>query len=315
MRRIITPVLIIFLLIGILPGSCQAETGATTTALTVQEAIDLAIKNRNDVKTAALDVDAASISNDITWENANDKIAESSDGDQYDSSSSSSWDSVYTSDYNLEVKKKNYDTKVESVKFSVYQKYYAVVSALDSSDAQKLASQKAAQNLKISELRYQLGMDTKGALYSAQQQAVSAQGNYAVAQQTADQKYIALMEYIGLSASQRPTLIRELTYTPLKIPDPEGKFKDIVNGSPSVWLAKRALTLEEMTRLNSESLEGDLSDIELETSEISVITTKDAMLQTTRNMYYNILSVEESYNTTVKSAQAADEALSNQIAI
>jgi outer membrane protein TolC len=310
MRRVLLPVFI-FLLIAFGPGICRADTAMPADTLTVEQAIDLALNNRQDVLSAGLNVDAALIGDELTMDQVNLVIEGSRipGTNQFASAGTAAYNQMYTSDYNIQAAQKNYDTKLESVKFSVYQKYYNVVTALDSTDAQRLASQQAEEKLAISQLRYQLGMDTKLAVYQAQMQAVSARGNYGVAQQSLDQKYIALMEYIGWPNSHRPALVRELTYHPVEVNNPESKFKDIVNDSPGVWLAKKSLDLRELTRVNSNDLEGELADIQQEQAEITVITTKDAMLQATRNIYYNVLSMQESYAAAKEGAQVADEAL------
>ena len=297
MRRVIIPVIIVFLLTAILPGTCWADTTAPSASLTVEQAIELALKNNKDIQQAELSLAAAGISSDLAWESADAQ------------KSVSSIDQLLISDYNVQAAQKGYDTKLESVQFSVYSKYYAVVSALDSVEAQRLANQQAEEKLRISKLRYTLGMDTRLADYQAQQQAVSAQSSYAVAEQSLDQKYIALMDFIGLANTSRPALVRELSYTPVEVTHPESKFNDIVNKSPSVWLAKRSLTLQEDTRVNSLDLQGDLSDINVEKANITIITTRDQMLQITRSLYYNILSLEESYATAKEGARTADEAL------
>jgi outer membrane protein TolC len=304
MSRKIISMLVLFLLL--LPsGICLADsTGADQETLTVEQAINLALSNRNDVKNAALSLEAANISNDLANDDLESYLIPGTN--QYAGGIISA-DQLYTSEYNLQTAQKNYDTKIESVKFSVYSKYYDVVSALDNRDAKELASKQAEEKLKISELRCQLGMDTRLTLYQAQQQAITAQGNHSLAQQTLDQKYIALMEYIGKPSSERPALVRELIYTPLKIDNPEARFSEIVKDSPAVWLAKKSLELTKQTTGDSNSEE--LDDVNLEKAEVNILTTRDSQLQATRTIYYNILSLEESYNNAVESAKVTDEAL------
>lgn len=281
-----------------------ADTAAPSQTLSVEEAVELALANRSDVQVAALNLGAAQISDELAWDSVNDIISNSPAG-----ASSSAWDQTYVSDYTLQSAQKNYETKLENVEYTVYQNYYAVVTALDSADSQRLISHQAQDKLKIAELRAQLGMDTKLSVYQAHQAAVSAQANHAIAQLSLDQKYTDLMEYIGKPSGERPTLVRELSYSPLQISDPESMFREIVKNSPSVWLAEKSLDLQELNRINSPGLEGELSDIQTEKAEITVITTEEAMLQATRSIYYNVLNIEESYNTAIQSAKAADEAL------
>lgn len=303
MRKVLLPVLAILLMAGFFPGICRADTAAPpeavvqTNVLTVDEAVALALNNRKDIESAALNWDAADIASQIAWETASG------------TGPSDLMDLIYEADYSLEAARTNYESRREAVKYSVYQKYYEVVKALDDSEAQRLAVEQAQENLSIAELRFQLGMDTRLNVYQAQQQTVAAQSGYALAQQTLDSSYIALMEYIGQNRSERPELVRELTYEPLEIADPEGEINDIVNNSPSVWLAKKSLTLQELTRENSAALSGDLADIQHEQAELTIITTKDAMRQATRNIYYNVLSMQESYATAAEGAKTADEAL------
>jgi len=303
MRRASILVLALLLFTGIFPGICWADTAAPadiavpTDTLTVDEAVALALKNRTDIESASLNWDAADIASQMAWETASG------------SGPSDLIDLIYEADYSLEAARTNYESRQEAVKYSVYQKYYDVVKAWDNSEAQRLAVEQAQENLAIAELRFQLGMDTRLNVYQAQQQTVAAQSGYTLAQQTLDSSYIALMEYIGKNRSERPELVRELTYEPLEIADPEGEINDIVNNSPSVWLAKKSLTLQELTRENSAALSGKLDDIQHEQAELTIVTTKDAMRQVTRNIYYNVLSMQESYATATEGAKTADEAL------
>lgn len=306
MRRKIISLLVLFLLL-VPSGICLADVAPAESALTVEQAIKLALANNNEVKSASLALDAATISNQMVWESTETALQPDANGVYW--GGIDSWNAVYNSDYNLQAAQKNYDTKVESVKFAVYQKYYAVVSALDNNDVQRLASQQSEDQCKIALLRFELGMNTKLAVFQAQQQNVSAQSGLAGSSEALDQKYMALMEYIGRPKTDRPSLVRELTYTPFKLDNPETKIADIVKASPSVWLAKKSYTLTQDTTNISDDLSVELADVNLEKADLAIITTRDAMTQVTRNIYYSILSNEESYNTAIESAKAADEAL------
>jgi outer membrane protein TolC len=308
MYRKIVSLVILFLLL--LPsGVCLADNNiADQETLTVEDAIKLALSNRNDVKIASLTLEAAESSNELAVDNATTTFESYRiPGTNQYVGGGDAWDQVYTTKYNVQTAQTNYDTKIESVKFSVYSKYYDVISALDSKDSKELTSEEAAEKLKISELRFELGMDTKMTLYQAKQNAVLAQSNFTLAQQTLDQKYIALMEYICKPTGERPTLVRELSYNPIKIDDPEAKISDIVKDSPAIWLAEKALKLTKNTLGDSGS--DELDDANLEKAEVNILATKDSQMQATRTIYYNILNVEELYNNAVESAKVADEAL------
>ena len=309
MRRVLISVLALFLFTGVFPGICRADTALPanvaehgdvamqTNIMTVDEAVTLALNNRTDVESASLNWDAADIASRIAWETANG------------TGPSDLINLIYEADYNLAAARTNYETRREAVKYSVYQKYYEVVSALDDYDAKQLALKLAEEKTAISELRFQLGMDTKLAVYQAQQEAVAAQANHAISQQSIDTAYISLLEYIGADKGQRPDLVRELTYEPLQITTPETRINEIVNDSPSVWLAEKSLVAKDLTREHSASLSGDLDDIQYEQAELTIITTKDAMRQATRNIYYSVLSMQEQYETALQGAKTADEAL------
>jgi len=299
--------LLLFLMMFVSIGTCRADADTAGSTLTVDQAIDLALKNSHTVKSADLALQAANISDDQAWEGVASALVPDANGQYH--GPVDSWNAIYMADYNLESARKNYDSAVESVRFSVYQKYYAVVNALDNNDAQRLANQQAAEKYKIAQLRFDLGLDTRLNVYQSQQQNVSAQSNLAGSTESLDQKYIALMEYIGLPKTDRPALVRELAYTPFKVDNAETKIADIVKDSPGVWLADRSLLLTQQTSGSSGDYYGQLTDINVEKADLTIITTRDAMTQATRNIYYGILSVEESYNNAVAGAKAADEAL------
>ncbi len=309
MGRKIIPVLIIFLLSGLFPASCLADAAPSTATLTVDQAIEMAKEKRNDVQVAWLELQAAGVSTDLAWDSASEAEAAAHipGTDYFADLGYDPYLQVFNAEYNEKAKQKAYDLKLESLEFSVYQRYYAVVSALDNADAQKLASQHAEEKLKIAKLRAQLGMDTKFTLFQAETQAASANSSWANAQQELDQKYINLMEYIGMGSSSRPALVRELTYEPITLVNPESRFQEIVSSSPSVWLANESVQLLLDTAGNSGS--DDLDYINEQKADINVISTKDSMLQVTRNIYYSLKTIEDSYAAAEDSLRTANEAL------
>lgn len=309
MGRKIIPLLIIFLLSGLFPASCLADATSSTAILTVDQAVEMAKEKRNDVQVAWLDLQAAGVSTDLAWDSAADaEAAAHIPGTNYFADLGyDPYLQVYNAEFNEKSKQKAYNLKLDSLEFSVYQRYYAVVSALDNADAQKLASQQAEEKLRIAKLRTQLGMDTRFSFFQAETQAAAASSAWANAQQGLDQKYIDLMEFIGMSASSRPELVRELTYEPVTLMNPEAKFQDIVNASPSVWLANESVQLLLDTAGNSGS--DDLEYINEQKADINVITTKESMLQVTRNIYYSLKTIEDSYAAAEEGIRTANEAL------
>lgn len=307
MGRRLTTLLLSFLMVLAGAGVCLAGGEPSPSILTVEQAIDLALKNSHTVRTADLALEAANIADDQAWESVGSALLPDANGQYH--GPVDSWNAIYAADYNLETARRNYDTTVDSVRFKVYQKYYAVVEALDTADAQRLSSQQAAERYRIAQLRLDLGLDTRLDLYQAQQKDVSAQSSLAGSSESLEQKYKALMEYIGWAKNERPLLVRELAYTPLKLADAETRIADIVRDSPGVWLARRSLLLTQQTSGSSGDYYGLLTDINVEKADLAVITTRDAMTEATRNIYYGILGMEEAYDSAAAGAKAADEAL------
>lgn len=309
MRRVLIPIIICLLLISILPGNCLAAETNVSATLTVDEAIELAIANSKDLQSASLDLDAAALSRDNAWDDNNAVLLSSyiPGTDLHVSIATGSEANVYSTNYTWLSKLRGYDTALEAVSISVYQKYYDILAAINKLESQRLSAQLDEENLRITELRCQLGLDTQAVLYGAQTKVAASQAALVTAQQDLDQKYITLADYIGLPEGSRPSLDNTVTYVPAKIDDPELAIRSIVDSSPSVWLADENVRLQE----NTSGLSNDykMDNINRDKANLVVSMTREKMEQSTRNIYYQLINLQNSYQASLENDRSLQENL------
>lgn len=310
MRKILVLVVACCMLIGLWPGVCYAGE-VEPVSLTLKRAVDLALVNNKDLKRASLDVDAAKISRDEAWDAYNVALLQTYiPGTDLHVSVPTGKDpegSVYLTNFDWLSKQKTYAAKAESVITTVYQKYFAVLSALQKVEAQRLASQRDAQRLKCAEAYYQAGMQTTLGLSGARTLAASSQAALTTAMEEYNQAYSDLMEYIGLPTTTQAILTDTVTYLPLQIENVDAEINIIADNSPAVWIAAEAVRLEEQTYGMLHSY--DLDKVKLNSANVSVDITREQMRQAARGFYYKAKSIENSYFSAKEAVDNAAETL------
>lgn len=310
MYRFVIVIMFLCLSIGVLPAACLARD-IDTSSLTIEEAINLAFSNNEELEKALLEIDAAKVTRDETWDAHNAVLMKTYiPGQDMHLSVPTAHELdglVYTTNYAWLVKKKGYEAQIDSVVLAVHQKYYNVLKAQKNAESQQLAAQKDQEELKAGELRYQLGINTLADLLRVRTQAVDSRAKLETAKKELEQKYIELVEYLGLPADSRPVLEDKVKYASLEVENIDKQINAIVNDSPAVWIAEEAVRLEKQTygKVNSY----DLDKIELDKAQIEVDITKKNMRDLTRNIYYTIKELEESYVAAQEAVQAAEEGL------
>ncbi|MBC7074789.1 MAG: TolC family protein [Syntrophomonadaceae bacterium] len=310
MCRVLLWIMVFCLSVGILPATCLAED-INPDSLTIEEAVNLALSNSKELEKASLEVDAAKVTRDEAWDAHNavlmqtyipgqDMYLSVPTGQELDGL-------VYTTNFAWLAKKKEYEAKVDSVVLSVHQKYCNVLTAREKVESQRLAVQRDEEKLRIAKLRYQLGLNTVSDVSRAKMQVADSQAKLETAEKELEQRYIELAEYLGLPEDSRPTLVDEIEYASLEVENVDNQIDSIASNSPSVWVAEEAVRLEKQTygKINSY----DLDKVELDKAEVGVDITKKNIREITRNIYYAIKQLEDSYTAALEAVQAAEEAL------
>jgi len=311
MRKPLTIIMVLCLMVGFAPGYCRAAENASAASVKLEDAINLALTNQKVLKTSQLDVDAAKYAMDQAWDNNTAALRRTYDPatGMYVSTATGSdpQGSVYSTYSAWLTKNKSYDAQVDTVVLSTYQKYFAVTTAINNLEASRLTSQQDSEKARIADLSYQLGMTTSSDSDKARMQANSSQSNYLAAQKALDQAYRSFALYVGLPEDSQPTLDSSIEYKPVTIDDPDTMINSIADSSPSVWMANQTVILASETYGMSNSY--TIEDINKKKNSYALQTAQENARTTVRSYYVKLKGYEDSYASVEQGLKIAQQTL------
>lgn len=266
--------------------------------LTLEEAINRAVKNSYSLKLADYNVEQSEIKREEAADDVN-YIPSSGGNDE----ASRAFINLVQQDINLQISKKNRSVEEEKIAYEVFQKYTNVLSAQQNYELAELSLEYAKYQRLAAQMNYTVGKISRQNLESAILNYNNQESNLAQSRSSLEQSYLQLNELIGLSGSERPILADDFTWEPLEISDLDTEISRRISASPTLWNAEKSVELAELS-LTLYTFSGEVTgnnytsrNIDVKKAELSAAQTRDQLRQSLRNTYTSICDLEEQYNS------------------
>ncbi|MGD0152988.1 MAG: TolC family protein [Thermacetogeniaceae bacterium] len=307
---------ICFTLVALIPVASAKEPA--TPEISLNQAISLALDQSESVQKAAKDIDRTQALRDYASDNV--KFIPASSGSINNPITEITWNSFLTADLGWQASKESLTASQDGLALDTCNKYWNVLNAQQQLQTAQAAQKSAELQLRKAQASYQVGLLAQGDLLAAQAGSDGAQAQLAKAQNDLNTAYIAFNQQIGLWPEDRPVLTDAVTYEPLKIDDLDHEVNVVLESAPLVLEADQLVALkqyQENITLQAGSLPGasnvykpyEARQIEVQQAQLDASSTRKALELLTRNLYYNVESLEQAYAGAQASAKAADESL------
>jgi outer membrane protein len=289
--------------------SCAPQTLAgEAEGLTIEQAVDMALGNSKTLKQAELEIEKVDAQRQPIADTVKFIPNEASGSPVADKA----YTALVTADLSRLMTRKNRDITEDKITVATVNAYLGVLRAMNNLNYCKDALRHAQTEWRHATIKHQQGMlsaveknaaDTK---YQAAQTAVqSAEVQLATA-------YEALNKLLGLRAADRPVLSEKPAYSEINVSDLEGAVSQAVEGNPSVWLAEQNIDLAKLQLAlfdfnSNQSYKA--SEIAVEQAELSAVDVKQQFRQAVRDIYYSIISLENSYILQQEAVKLAEDNL------
>jgi outer membrane protein len=263
--------------------------------LTMEQAIELAIKNSKTIRQAEYNVERSeevrkSLAEKVTFIPLE---ASSPEADQL-------FTSLVAADIGMQMAKKSKNMDEDKLIASVKKDYMAVLGARSGKEYAEKSLKNAQLKANINRVSYQYGLASKAQLRMEDSAYKIAEGTLKEADVKLENAYTTFNQTIGLRANQRPILIDQPEYAPLDVDDIEIAIVRILDGSPAIWLAEQNAQLSDLKlRLYNW---GDptrepykAKQIDVEKAELSAMEVKEQLRGSLREMYHMLRQLEEGY--------------------
>jgi outer membrane protein TolC len=278
--------------------------------LTLQKAIDLALRYDKNLQKAAAEVERTK----ELREDAAKKIDFTpAPGSSYEPTTELNWNNLLSADLNWRMSKKNLEATRDALVLKVCQSYWNTQTAQEKVALQEKLEQQALLKLQNARAGAQAGTVSPSQVVLAESQWQQAKNNLEAARHDLEDAYVSLNQLIGLRSEERPLLTDNPAFEPLDVVDLEHEVARVVASSPSVWLAQQTVTLKEwaadMMFFTGQYNPYKARQIAVDQAELDAASAADLMELVTRNLYYAARGLEESYRAATEALQMAQENL------
>jgi outer membrane protein len=281
----------------------------TELGLSLDQAVDMALKHSNDLKIAKLNIDRS-------WEvrqNASDaqKNTYVPDGPNA-GAASTAFTSLVSSDLAWRMSKKTAGLEEDKIVLSVFDAYVKVLNALDNLKNSENTLAYSQWQLNVTRASYENGVASQSQMSLMQNQNNGYKAANIIAQQDVVNAYQALNRLIGADPEYRPVLSDKPDYSIIQVDNVEAAAQRAVEESPAIWLAEQNINIAELQLklYNSGGSEPwGAKTIDVDKAKITAANAKEQFKQAVRTLYNNIIDLEQSYNGKVEALKAAEEEL------
>lgn len=310
-------IVICTLLMITLGGSaCWAKEPATP-KVKLNEAIDLALKNSNDIRKSTLETEKS--------EEAREKAADQvsfAPGEDQNPTADAAWYSLLSADLTWQMSKKSYNLEEDRLILEVCQKYWNVQKSLESVKVKEISLSVADLTSRRVQAMVRLGMtppdfsagsSPAAVLASAEGDLARARSDLTEVQNKLNSDYESLNQLLGLWPEDRPVLVDEAQFDPMPEIDLDHAVQRVMEESPTVWQAGEKIQLAkfayEKMWATGQYTSHAVREIEMQQAEIDAASTKDSVRLATRGLYYTVRNLEAGIPVAEKAVSSAEESL------
>jgi outer membrane protein TolC len=276
--------------------------------MSLQQAVSAALTNSETLKSASRDVDKAK----VTFEDANDAL------DFIPTAPNTSavevpYSQMLSAQLSYNSSKRSLTTAEEGIVISTTNKYWNILIDQEKVKVAELGVKNALQQLQNAEAGKRVGTLDNVSLLDMKSKYQTSLANLSSARYDLNNAYTTFNQVVGLGTEDRPILTDTVNYKPLEADNPDYQVAKVLSSSPEVWNKEQAISMKKILN-NIDFYSGSVSsaeigDIEVEQAELSAASMKKLTEQSTRALFYQIKSQEDTYNKTLENIKVLEENL------
>ncbi|TYO96580.1 TolC family protein [Desulfallas thermosapovorans] len=276
--------------------------------LSLEDAINNALKNSFSIQQAELDVDRANEVRDKAWDLHGYMMQRTwvETEQAYMTLPGMDDNSLFQAlgaDRAAHIQKRTFEITCDALAMQVTQIYYDIIKKQNEIETAKLAVEIAERGCKIARMQKQVGMGTEATVQAKNAELENARSALEAAQAGLENAYRSLNKLMGKDEKLRPQLTTPVNFEKLEIPSLEAEIARAMNPNqnPYLWSLKEGHELKKYTWTITQPAEAGKIDIDK-----AKLTYEEARVETRNKMN----ELNETLKTLEASYISAQEALS-----
>ncbi len=311
MKRIVLMLTVAAFLLLFAAPAWAGETADQPAApsLSLNDAVQRALTYSESVKKAAKQVDLS--------ENQRDQVEETYDyiptEKATDTVGEQAFASLISANLTWQISEKSLTAQQDSVTMDTCNAYWGIQLKAGDVEVARQSLKQAELDLNKARAYYQVGLLAKDSLLAAETKQVSAKYTLEKALNDLETAYESFNQLVGLSLQTRPVLTDEPVFALMEEKNLDYLVAKVLENSPTVWAAEQKVelqkSLETMMFYTGEYTPYESRSIQVDQAKLDAASAKEATEILTRNLYYTVLSLEESYPAAEQALKLAEENL------
>jgi len=289
--------LLAFVAVAIMPETAIAQEN--TSALTMQQALDMAYKHNPDLRKAQLELDKAQINRD----DAAKAVSYIPTGGLVYPEIQQGYNLFQQAEIGLKVAKRTAATEKDRLSKDIINAYTTALKNYNTMETTRLTLEDLKQQLSVANIAMQTGMMSEYDLTSVQSGIRQAEKGYQASQAQYDASLAALAALLGQGSDWKPELTSQAVLTEYQRNDLAIELSRGVEQSSAVWQSQAQLDIEKSKETwVMPNISSDMQSINTGTAEMTLEQAKIATKSAIEQLYYGIDATEGQ----IQAAEAAN---------
>ena len=286
-----------FVAVAIMPETAIAQEN--TSALTMQQALDMAYKHNPDLRKAQLELDKAQINRD----DAAKAVSYIPTGGLVYPEIQQGYNLFQQAEIGLKVAKRTAATEKDRLSKDIINAYTTALKNYNTMETTRLTLEDLKQQLSVANIAMQTGMMSEYDLTSVQSGIRQAEKGYQASQAQYDSALAALAALLGQGSDWKPELTSQAVLTEYQRNDLAIELSRGVEQSSAVWQSQAQLDIEKSKETwVMPNISSDMQSINTGTAEMTLEQAKIATKSAIEQLYYGIDATEGQ----IQAAEAAN---------
>ena len=307
-HRYLLITLVLIMIFGTI-ASATAEVEPVTPAISIDQAISMALTNSDALKKASNTITLNQNTRDTNATNLSFAPTEPA----YTAAVEAPYYTLLTSDLTLQMSKKSLTSAQDGVALTTCNEYWSILKYQEKVKLAELGLKIAYQQMLNGQVSNRVGMLDESGLLALETAYKNAQATLTASQNDLDKAFITFNQAVGLEPADRPTLTDTVEYSPIKVDNLDSEVAKILANSPTVWLAEQSVKMQNLVKdmaFYSGSYQNyESREIQVQQVQLSESTTRKSVEQATRTAYYSLKTMEDSYVTALEKIEIAENNL------
>lgn len=293
-----------------LNNNLDAEKRSSTSGMSYEEAVALAINQSPELRSVQIDIKKA----DLSLESASDAIdfIPARGGNQQATAAYSNWTRAQTAYF---MAQRQYEMAKEKIEFNVKSAYYDVLVKQEELKLARMILENSELKKRIADIKASNGIASAFEATQAKLAVDEAKASLQSLEKELEGAYANLNKLIGKNANERYSLSSQPVFEKLDI-DLETTVAQVASGSSAVWLAEQQVNLADLdvryftfTGTTNDRYAYDQTQLNFDQARVAAADTKQQIAAAARSIFYNITQLEQQYEVLQANLAKAQEAL------